>query len=203
VADLPSMQADYQQALTQAIDYTRGLLTSYDPEGAGPQASLDTPPQWRAPALSAGAPSWQPPEEPPQLSQVSLGVYPDAKPGYPGRQIWMHAQDPGYSTHLNIIERFGDKDYIIPTIYNGRHVSREDARQIALQNNLIDPETGHPFPEETGIIAEGPYAGWGQVEKPWHDALEHQAEQAMQQTDNGRQYLQWRDSQHGAPHGQE
>lgn len=196
-----SRQHAGQQLLDWLTQVTSGGTTSpvaalqQALSGVQGSASGAVPPQWSAPLVSATAPAWQPPDEEPQLSQVSLGVLPGAKPGYPGRHIWQHANDPGYSTHLNSIEEIGGKHYIIPTIFNGQIVPRDMVRQLAIQHNLIDPETGHPFPEETGFIEEGPHAGWGIVEKQLHDDLEQQAQHAIQGTDNGRRYLQWREQQ--------
>jgi hypothetical protein len=157
-----------------------------------PQTPAAAPPVSLAQAggFPAGTP---PPEDNPELSGTSLGVLPGAKPGYPGRQIWMHKDGKAYSTHLNSIETINGKDYILPTIYNGTVVSRDQARQIAIDNHLIDPETGHPFPEETGVIPSGRYKGWGQREKPLHDLLERQATEVLKQTPAGRRLLQERE----------
>jgi hypothetical protein len=153
-----------------------------------PQDMVEEPHPPISLAQAAGPPPAQAPEEAPQLSGTALGVLPGAKPGFPGRKVWMHTDGTNYSTHYNIVTNIGGKDYIIPTIYNGKVVSEDDARAIAIRNKLIDPETGHPFAIETAPSR----TGMGRVEQAEHDRLERASDAALRRTPQGRRFLQQR-----------
>jgi hypothetical protein len=53
--------------------------------------------------------------------------------------------DGSTSTHKNMIAGFGNKFYIVPTMYGGNFYEPDDAADIILRNNLIDPDTGQPL----------------------------------------------------------
>lgn len=61
-----------------------------------------------------------------------------------GRPIVRNA-DGSVSSHRNIVASFGNKSFIIPTLYGGKQYSEDEAINIIRANKFVDPDTGQPL----------------------------------------------------------
>ena len=79
----------------------------------------------------------------------SVGRLPDGRvivKNEPGSE-----RGPGYSTRYQITEQTPWGWMNIPTMFGGRQVDPEQAKQLVIENGGIDPDTGHALPRFEGL----------------------------------------------------